>query len=137
MDRCLLMNHEDLSEHAFPSQLKKLPLASLYKSSEWLDSTDVTEIQLIDKWRRQQETIATPIDKPRSAEATRRYLYAFEADKYAADTLRISDLLYHHVRIRPEDRHKTAFICHRGLFQWTRMAFGSRHVPTSHGLDIQ
>ena len=31
---------------------------------------------------------------------------------------------YHHIRIRPEDRHKTAFICHRGLFQWTRMAFG-------------
>ena len=38
---------------------------------------------------------------------------------------------YHHVEIRPEDRHKTAFITHRGLFEWNRMTFGFSNAPAA------
>jgi len=36
---------------------------------------------------------------------------------------------YHQVDINEEDRHKTAFICHRGLFQYKRLPFGLKNAP--------
>ena len=38
---------------------------------------------------------------------------------------------YHHIQIRPEDRHKTAFITHKGLFEWNRMTFGFVNAPAA------
>ena len=36
---------------------------------------------------------------------------------------------YHHVRVKPADRHKTAFITPWGLFEWVRMTFGFKNAP--------
>ena len=38
---------------------------------------------------------------------------------------------YHHILIRPEDRHKTAFITHKGLWEWIRMTFGFVNAPST------
>ncbi|MCP5019326.1 MAG: hypothetical protein GY938_29185, partial [Ketobacter sp.] len=38
---------------------------------------------------------------------------------------------YHHIAIRPEDRHKTAFIAHNGLFEFKRMTFGFVNAPAA------
>ena len=38
---------------------------------------------------------------------------------------------YHHIEIRPEDRHKTAFITHKGLWEWRRMSFGFVNAPAT------
>ena len=38
---------------------------------------------------------------------------------------------YHHIEIRPQDRHKTAFITHKGLFEWIRMTFGFSNAPAA------
>lgn len=37
---------------------------------------------------------------------------------------------YHHISVKPEDRHKTAFITEYGLFEWTRMTFGFCNAPS-------
>ena len=31
---------------------------------------------------------------------------------------------FHQLPLHPDDQEKTAFVCHRGLFQWTRLAMG-------------
>lgn len=36
---------------------------------------------------------------------------------------------YWQIPMRPEDREKTAFICHKGLFQFKRMSFGLCNAP--------
>jgi len=36
---------------------------------------------------------------------------------------------YQQVDISKEDRYKTAFICHRGLFQYKRLPFGLKNAP--------
>ncbi|KAE8268324.1 hypothetical protein A4X09_0g4016 [Tilletia walkeri] len=36
---------------------------------------------------------------------------------------------YHQLRVEAEDRWKTAFICHRGLYQYKRVSFGLRNAP--------
>ena len=36
---------------------------------------------------------------------------------------------YHHILIRPEDRHKTAFVCDFGKFKFTRASFGITTFP--------
>ncbi|KAE8244750.1 hypothetical protein A4X13_0g6302 [Tilletia indica] len=36
---------------------------------------------------------------------------------------------YHQLGVRPEDRWKTAFVCHRGLFQYKMVPFGLRNAP--------
>ncbi|KAE8216661.1 hypothetical protein CF327_g132 [Tilletia walkeri] len=36
---------------------------------------------------------------------------------------------YHQLGVKPEDRWKTAFICHRGLFQYKMVPFGLRNAP--------
>ena len=36
---------------------------------------------------------------------------------------------YHHIRIKPEDRHKTAFVCDFGKFEFTRASFGITTSP--------
>ncbi|KAE8242421.1 hypothetical protein A4X03_0g8040, partial [Tilletia caries] len=36
---------------------------------------------------------------------------------------------YHQLGVVPEDRWKTAFVCHRGLYQYKRVPFGLRNAP--------
>ena len=36
---------------------------------------------------------------------------------------------YHHIKIKEEDQHKTAFITDSGLYEWTRMTFGFCNGP--------
>jgi len=36
---------------------------------------------------------------------------------------------FHHISIRPEDRHKTAFLCRQGQMQWRRMVMGLHSAP--------
>ena len=36
---------------------------------------------------------------------------------------------YHHIRIAPEDRHKTTFATEMGSFQYTVMPFGLKNAP--------
>ena len=36
---------------------------------------------------------------------------------------------FHQILVNPEDRPKTAFICHRGLFEFVRMPFGLANGP--------
>ncbi|KAE8240520.1 hypothetical protein A4X13_0g7758 [Tilletia indica] len=36
---------------------------------------------------------------------------------------------YHQLGVKPEDRWKTAFVCHRGLFQYKMVPFGLRNAP--------
>ncbi|MCP4477936.1 MAG: hypothetical protein GY818_07580 [Planctomycetaceae bacterium] len=38
---------------------------------------------------------------------------------------------YHHLEVRPEDRYKTAFITHHGLFEFNRMTFGFVNAPAA------
>ncbi|KAE8263110.1 hypothetical protein A4X09_0g7315 [Tilletia walkeri] len=37
---------------------------------------------------------------------------------------------YHQLDIKEEDRWKTAFVCHRGLYQYKRVSFGLRNAPS-------
>ncbi|KAE8238759.1 hypothetical protein A4X13_0g8392 [Tilletia indica] len=37
---------------------------------------------------------------------------------------------YHQLDIKEEDRWKTAFVCHRGLYQYKRVPFGLRNAPS-------
>ena len=37
---------------------------------------------------------------------------------------------YHQIAIHPEDRHKTAFICREGLFEYLRMSMGIATSPS-------
>ncbi|KAE8240942.1 hypothetical protein A4X13_0g7624 [Tilletia indica] len=37
---------------------------------------------------------------------------------------------YHQLGVQSEDRWKTAFVCHRGLFQYKRIPFGLRNAPS-------
>lgn len=36
---------------------------------------------------------------------------------------------YHQMDLAEEDRQKSAFICHRGLFEWNRLPFGLTNAP--------
>ncbi|KAE8240484.1 hypothetical protein A4X13_0g7783 [Tilletia indica] len=36
---------------------------------------------------------------------------------------------YHQLGVKPEDRWKTAFVCHRGLYQYKMVPFGLRNAP--------
>lgn len=36
---------------------------------------------------------------------------------------------YHQLDVLPADRYKTAFACHRGLYEYTRIPFGLRNAP--------
>ena len=38
-------------------------------------------------------------------------------------------LSYHHILIKPEDRHKTTFVCDFGKFEFTRASFGIATSP--------
>lgn len=38
---------------------------------------------------------------------------------------------YRQVRVRTEDREKTAFVTHHGTFMWTRMPFGLKNAPST------
>jgi len=42
------------------------------------------------------------------------------------------------INIREEDREKTAFVCHSGLFEWLRMPFGLTNAPATfqRALDV-
>ncbi|SPO28028.1 uncharacterized protein UTRI_05171 [Ustilago trichophora] len=37
---------------------------------------------------------------------------------------------YHQINIAPEDRWKTAFVCHKGLFQYKHIPFGLTNAPS-------
>jgi hypothetical protein len=52
-----------------------------------------------------------------SVMANRQYFTVFNAVKG-----------YHQVDIDRDDRHKTAFICHQGLFQYKRLPFGQKNT---------
>ena len=41
------------------------------------------------------------------------------------------DSAFHLVPVLPADRPKTAFVCSRGLFQWTVMPFGLKNAPAT------
>ena len=38
---------------------------------------------------------------------------------------------YWQIAMKPEDRAKTAFVCHSGHFQYTRMPFGLTNAPAT------
>ena len=38
---------------------------------------------------------------------------------------------YHQVKVKSEDKQKTAFVCHQGLYQYRRMPFGLTNVPAT------
>ena len=38
---------------------------------------------------------------------------------------------YHQVKVRDEDKQKTAFVCHQGLYQYRRMPFGLTNAPAT------
>ena len=38
---------------------------------------------------------------------------------------------YHHIKMSPESKDKTAFTCHLGLFQYKRMPFGLTNAPAT------
>ena len=38
---------------------------------------------------------------------------------------------YHQVKVRDEDKPKTAFVCHQGLYQYRRMPFGLTNAPAT------
>jgi hypothetical protein len=39
---------------------------------------------------------------------------------------------YHQIEIRPEDREKTAYSCHKGRFQFVKMSFGLNNAPATY-----
>jgi hypothetical protein len=39
---------------------------------------------------------------------------------------------YHQIAVKPEDREKTAFSCHRGHFQFVKMLFGLNKTPATY-----
>ena len=44
---------------------------------------------------------------------------------------------YHHVRVHPKDRHKTAFITHNGLYEQIVMSYGFKNAPGTFQRAIQ
>jgi len=91
------------------------PVLLVWQNNKWrfcVDYRPVNAVTISD---------AYPLLRPDyvfSAMANRRYFSVFDAVKGS-----------HQVDIDEDDRHKTAFICHRGLFQYKRLPFGLKNAP--------
>jgi len=91
------------------------PVLLVWQNNKWrfcVDYRPVNAVTISD---------AYPLLRPGyvfSAMANKQYSPVFDAVKG-----------YHQVDIDEEDRHKTAFICHRGLFQYKRLPFGLKNAP--------
>ena len=50
-----------------------------------------------------------------------------------AKVFSVLDLMkgYHQVKVRDEDKQKTTFVCHQGLYQYRRMPFGLTNAPAT------
>jgi len=44
---------------------------------------------------------------------------------------------YYQVQVAPEDVPKTAFVCHKGVFEFTRMPFGVKNTPACFQVIMQ
>ena len=54
-------------------------------------------------------------------------------DACKAKVFSVLDLMkgYHQVKVRDEDKQKTTFVCHQGLYQYRRMPFGLTNAPVT------
>jgi len=91
------------------------PVLLVWQNNKWRFCVDYRPINTV------MVPDAYPLLRPDyvfSAMANKQYFSVFDAVKG-----------YHQVDIDEEDQYKTAFICHRGLFQYKRLPFGLKNAP--------
>jgi hypothetical protein len=91
------------------------PIVMVWQNNKWRFCVDYRALNAITKGD------AYPLLRPDyvfSAMANKQYFSTFDAIKG-----------YHQIDIDPADRAKTAFISHRGLYQYKRLPFGLKNAP--------
>jgi len=91
------------------------PVLLVWQNNKWRFCVDYRPINTVTV---PDEYPLLRLDDVFSAMANKQYFSVFDAVKG-----------YHQVDINEEDRYKTAFICHRGLFQYKRLPFGLKNAP--------